>query len=250
MTKIISWNVNGIRAILKKNFLDYLTAEDPDILCIQEIKARQEQVELSLEGYHAFWNSAERPGYSGTLTLSKIKPVEHSYGINSPKHDQEGRVISVEFPTYILVNVYTPNSGSELKRLTYRQEWDTAFKDYVSELAQKKPVLICGDLNVAHNEIDLARPDDNHFNAGFTDEEREGFNNLLDAGFIDTFRVFNQEPGQYSWWSYRTRARERGIGWRIDYFCASQDLKKKIKESFIREDIMGSDHCPVGVIVE
>ncbi len=246
--KIVSWNVNGIRAILKKNFLKDVAKLAPDILCIQETKAHPDQVDLELADYaHHYWNAAERKGYSGTAVFSKVKPKRVSYGIGVKAHDQEGRVITLEFPNYHLVNVYTPNSGDGLRRLAYRQTWDKAFLRYAKKLDAEKPVIICGDLNVAHEEIDLARPNGNHFNAGFTDEERDGFRKLLAAQFIDTFRELYKDPGHYSWWSYRTRARERNIGWRIDYVCMSAALRPKLRDATIHANIKGSDHCPVGL---
>lgn len=249
--KLISWNVNGIRAILKKNFLSYVQEEDPDILCVQETKAHPEQVDITLASYpHHFWNAAERKGYSGTAIFSKHEPLAAFYGIGILKHDQEGRVITLEYPKYYLVNVYVPNSGDGLRRLAYRQEWDSDLRKYLEKLQRKKPVIVCGDLNVAYAEIDLARPDDNHHNAGFTDEERAGLATHFKAGFIDSFRVLHPgEPGHYSWWSFRTRARERNIGWRIDYFLVSEPLKKQLKTAFIRDQVLGSDHCPVGVVL-
>ncbi len=248
--KLISWNVNGIRAVLKKGFLEFLGKQDPDILCIQEIKGRPEQVDLVVPGYEPFWNPAERPGYSGTLILTKQKPLQVTFGIGQAEHDQEGRVITAEYAKAFLVNVYTPNSGDELKRLGYRQIWDQAFLAYLQKISQKKPVIVCGDLNVAHEEIDLARPKENRGSAGFTDEERTGIRNLLAAGFIDTFREFHKEGGQYSWWTYRAGARERNVGWRIDYFCISKELRPLLQDAFIHPEIMGSDHCPVGVEIK
>lgn len=248
--KLISWNVNGIRAILKKGFLEFLKKHDPDVLCLQEIKARPEQVNLEVAGYEALWNPAERPGYSGTLILSKVAPLNVSYGIGSPEHDQEGRVITAEFPRSCLVNVYTPNAGDELQRLTYRQVWDQEFLKYLKKLESRKPVIVCGDLNVAHEEIDLARPKENRGHAGFTDEERTGIRNLLAAGFLDTFREFHQEGGQYTWWTYRAGARERNIGWRIDYFCISKEIRPLLQDAFIQPEVMGSDHCPVGIEIK
>jgi len=249
--KLISWNVNGIRAILKKNFMQDIARLNPDILCLQETKAHPEQVDIELTSYpHFFWNSAEKKGYSGTAIFSKVEPLSVHYGIGMAEHDKEGRVITVEFEKYLLVNVYTPNSGDALKRLTYRQQWDKDFLKYLKKLEKKKPVIVCGDLNVAHQEIDLARPDGNHFNAGFTDEERAGFDNLVKAGFVDSFRAVNQEPNHYSWWSYRTRARERNIGWRIDYFCFSKSLQTQLKDASIHDDVIGSDHCPVELILK
>lgn len=247
--KLLSWNVNGIRAILKKGFLDFVAKHDPDILCIQEIKARPEQVELAHPSYEAFWNAAVRPGYSGTLTLSKGAPLHVSYGIGAPEHDQEGRVITTEFLKFYLVNVYTPNAGDELQRLAYRQVWDRAFLSYLKTLETKKPIIVCGDLNVAHEEIDLARPKENRGSAGFTDEERAGIRNLLGSGLLDTFREFHKEGGQYTWWTYRAGARERNVGWRIDYFCLSKQLRPLLQDAFIHPEVMGSDHCPVGIII-
>lgn len=249
--KIVSWNVNGIRANLKKGFLDYLSKENPDVIGLQEVKAMQDQVDLLVPGYQIFWNAAERKGYSGTAFLTKKEPLQVTTGIGFPEHDTEGRVITLTFPDFHLVNVYTPNSKRELERLEYRMEWDRLFLDYVKNLEKDKPVIFCGDLNVAHKEIDLAHPASNRRNAGFTDEERLGFNNIVAAGFIDTFRHFYpDEKEQYTWWSPITRARERNVGWRIDYFCTSQSLKDRLKEAFIRMEIFGSDHCPVGVVLK
>jgi len=253
MTKIISWNVNGIRAVIKKGFLDFLKKYDPDIICLQETKAQPEQVELELPQYpYKYWNWAEKKGYSGTAIFSKIKPNRFKNDLDIKKHDNEGRIITLEFNNYFLINVYTPNSKRELTRLQYRyKEWDPDFLEYICELEKKKPVIFCGDLNVAHTEIDLANPKTNRTrnnfpgNAGFTDEERSGFDNITDKGFIDTFRYFNPEPGHYSWWSYRANARERNIGWRIDYFCISPKLIKDIDNSIILKEIMGSDHAPI-----
>ena len=250
-TKIISWNVNGIRAILSKNFWEFFEEEQPDILCLQETKAQQEQVELELEGYHQYWNSAEKKGYSGTAIFTKVKPLNVIYDLGIEEHDKEGRVITLEFKDYFLVTVYTPNSKAGLKRLDYRsQEWDVAFLDFVKNLDKKKPVIFCGDLNVAHKEIDLANPAANVKNAGFTPQERAGFNKIVKAGFVDTFRAFNDEPQQYTWWSYRTRARERNVGWRIDYFCVSERAMAQVKDAAILAHVMGSDHCPVSIAVE
>lgn len=250
-TKIISWNVNGIRAILSKNFWEFFEEEQPDILCLQETKAQQEQVELELEGYHQYWNSAEKKGYSGTAIFTKVKPLNVIYDLGIEEHDKEGRVITLEFKDYFLVTVYTPNSKAGLKRLDYRsQEWDVAFLGFVKNLDKKKPVIFCGDLNVAHKEIDLANPAANVKNAGFTPQERAGFNKIVKAGFVDTFRAFNDEPQQYTWWSYRTRARERNVGWRIDYFCVSERAMAQVKDAAILAHVMGSDHCPVSIAVE
>ena len=248
-TKLISWNVNGIRAILRKGELGKLiTKEKPKILCLQETKARPEQVEIPpiLEEYQSYWNSAEKAGYSGVAIFSKETPLEIQLGIGKKEHDNEGRVIALEYPKYFLINVYTPNSQDGLKRLPYRIEWDKSFLSYVKKLEKQKPIIFCGDLNVAHQEIDLARPKDNRLNPGFSDEERVGFDNILKNKFIDTYRYFYPKKTEaYSWWSYRMRAREKNIGWRIDYFCVSQSLKKQIKSAQILEQVMGSDHCPV-----
>lgn len=247
--KLISWNVNGLRAVLKKGFLDYLAQEDPDILCIQETKASPEQVEQELPGYRAFWNAAERKGYSGTLVLSKTEPLQAANGMNMEEHDREGRVITLEYPDFYLVNVYTPNAQRDLARLDYRtRRWDVDFLEYVKALQKRKPVVFCGDLNVAHREIDLANPRSNRGNAGFTDEERASFDNIIAAGFIDTFREFHAEGGHYTWWSYMGRAREKNVGWRIDYFCISAALRPRLQDAFIRPEVPGSDHCPIGII--
>ena len=247
--KLSSWNVNGIRAILKKGDLEqYLDEYDPDIFCLQETKAQPEQVNFAPAGYEQFWNSAKRKGYSGTAIFSKFKPITCTFGIGIEEHDQEGRVITLEFETTYLVTVYTPNAQDGLKRLTYRSEsWDKDFLKYLKTLEQKKPIILCGDLNVAHQEIDLANPKTNKKSPGFTDEERSGFDNLINEGFIDTFRKFNSEPNHYTWWSYRTKARDRNIGWRIDYFCVSKQLENKIKKAHIHSHILGSDHCPVAL---
>jgi len=249
--KLISWNVNGIRAAIKKGFMDYVAEESPDILCLQEIKAMHEQVDTEFPAdYHAFWHSAVKKGYSGTAIFSRREPVDVLYGLGIEKHDQEGRVITLQFDDYYLVNVYTPNSKDELQRLDYRtQEWDVEFLKHVKTLEKKKPVIFCGDLNVAHKEIDLANPKTNRRNAGFTDEERAGFDNIVDAGFIDTFREFDKGPKNYTWWSYRAAARDRNVGWRIDYFCVSPSLRDRLEHAFIRPDVMGSDHCPVGILL-
>tara|TARA_B100000676_G_C17857389_1_gene721476 strand:- start:167 stop:925 length:759 start_codon:yes stop_codon:yes gene_type:complete len=244
--KFISWNVNGLRAVIKKGFYDFMDSYDPDILCVQEIKANKEQVELNLEKYpYQYWNSAIKKGYSGTAIFSKIKPISEIYGIGIEEHDQEGRVITIEFKDYFLVTVYTPNSKRELLRLDYRQGWDRDFLSFVKSLEEKKPVIFCGDLNVAHKEIDLKNPKTNHKNAGFTKEERQGFDNIVESGFIDTFREFNKDEGHYTWWSYMFQARKKNIGWRIDYFCISQGLKTQLKDAYILKDVLGSDHAPV-----
>lgn len=249
--KLVSWNVNGVRAIIKKGFLDFVYEEKPDIICLQETKAHPEQVDIALPEYaHHFWHSADKKGYSGTAVFSKIKPLSVSHGLHDSAHHGEGRVITLEFEKYYLVNCYTPNSKRGLLRLDYRQEWDKAFLEYLQELEKKKPVIFCGDLNVAHTEKDLKNPKSNRRNAGFTDEERAGFTRLLEHGFIDTFREFNKEPDNYTWWSYMHNARARNIGWRIDYFGISQSLRKSLKDAFIRPEVMGSDHCPVGIILQ
>lgn len=248
--KLISWNVNGLRAVYKKGFSEVFDALDADIFCLQETKMQEGQLELELPGYIQFWCSAERKGYSGTAVFTKKEPLSVSYNLGIEEHDQEGRVITLEFEDFYFVCVYTPNSGSELKRLDYRMDWDDAFRAYVGELDEKKPVVVCGDLNVAHNEIDLRNPETNRRNAGFTDEEREKFSLLLDSGFSDSFRLLYPNTVKYSWWSYRTRARERDAGWRIDYFLVSDRIKGKIKDALILNEIEGSDHCPVGLILK
>ena len=241
--KIISWNVNGIRACLKKGLLDFIKSSDADILCFQETKANQEQVELELDGFNQFWNSAEKKGYSGTLILSKINPSNFYLGMDIQKHDNEGRLITLDYPDFFLVNVYTPNAQRGLTRLDYRtKEWDVDFLNYLKKIEKIKPVIFCGDLNVAHTEIDLANPKSNKRNAGFTDEERFGFDRFLEEGFVDTFREFEKEPGNYTWWSYMFEARKKNIGWRIDYFCVSQILRDKLKSAFILPEILGYDH--------
>lgn len=245
--KIISWNVNGLRAALKKGFESFVKKENPDILCIQETKAHPDQVGALLPEYQPYWNSAQRKGYSGTSIFTRITPLNVSYGMGITEHDQEGRVITLEFRKFYLVNVYTPNAQRDLARLKYRMNWDRDFLKYVKSLEKKKPVVFCGDLNVAYKEIDLANPSSNRGNAGFTDEEREGFSNIMGAGFIDTFREFNQEPGNYTWWSYMHQARAKNIGWRIDYFCISPTLREYLKSAFIQPQVMGSDHCPIGI---
>jgi len=245
--KIISWNVNGIRAVIKKGFYDFMEEHSPDIICIQETKAHEEQVNLILDNYkYKYWNSADKKGYSGTAIFSKIQPNSCQYDIGINKHDNEGRVITLELEKYFLVTVYTPNAKRDLSRLEYRhKEWDIAFLKFLKKLEQKKPVIFCGDLNVAHQEIDLKNPANNHKNAGFTNQEREGFTNFINAGYIDTFREFNKEGGHYTWWSYMFQARLRNIGWRIDYFCISKSLKNILKNSTILKNVLGSDHCPV-----
>ncbi|MBG7608203.1 MAG: exodeoxyribonuclease III [Verrucomicrobia bacterium] len=251
--KIISWNVNGIRAALKKGMADFLSTENPDILCLQETKAREEQVELPLEfgAYKSYWNSADKPGYSGTAIFSKQAPLNVSHGFGIEEHDKEGRVITLEYPDFHLVNVYTVNAKDGLLRLPYRLEWDTAFRRHLNELTKTKPVMFCGDLNVAHNEIDLARPKANHKSAGFSDEERASFTELLDSGFVDTFRHFYPDKTEaYSWWSYRGGARQRNVGWRLDYFGVSPALVERLKAASILPHVLGSDHCPVAIELE
>ena len=244
--KLISWNVNGIRACVQKGFLDFFKEIDADIFCIQESKMQEGQLELELEGYHQYWNYAEKKGYSGTAIFTKQEPISVQYGIGVDEHDHEGRVITLEFPEFYMVTVYTPNSQDELKRLDYRMQWETDFLAYLKRLEEKKGVIFCGDLNVAHKEIDLKNPKTNRRSAGFTDEERGKFTEVLDAGFIDTFRHFYPElEGAYSWWSYRMNARARNAGWRIDYFCVSESLKDRLEDAKILTDVMGSDHCPV-----
>ena len=244
--KFISWNVNGIRACLQKGFLDYFNEVDADIFCLQETKCQEGQVSLDLPGYHQYWNYAERKGYSGTAIFTKQEPLSVAYGMGIAEHDTEGRVITLEFEKFFFVTVYTPNAQSELARIDYRMQWEDAFRAYLKGLEDTKPVIVCGDLNVAHKEIDLKNPKTNRGNAGFSDEERGKFGELMDAGFIDTFRYFYPTlEGAYSWWSYRFKAREKNAGWRIDYFLVSQDLKDALVDSQIHKDILGSDHCPV-----
>lgn len=251
MKKLISWNVNGIRACVQKGFVDIFKEMDADIFCIQESKMQEGQLVLELEGYHQYWNYAEKKGYSGTAIFTKEQPISDSYGIGIEKHDKEGRVITLEYDKYYMVNVYTPNSQNELARLDYRMEWEEAFKEYLKKLEENKPVIVCGDMNVAHNEIDLKNPKTNRKNAGFTDEERGKFTDLLDAGFIDTFRYFYPDMKDiYSWWSYRFSARAKNAGWRIDYFLVSEALKGNLVDAKIHTEIMGSDHCPVELDIE
>lgn len=249
--KLVSWNVNGLRAVMKKGFSDYLAEENPDILCLQEIKLQEGQIELDFPEYEIYWNYAEKKGYSGTAILTKKTPLSQSYGINHSHHDKEGRVITLEFDDFFLVNVYTPNSQKELARLPYRMEWEDDFRDYLLELDKIKPVILCGDLNVAHKEIDLKNPKTNKKNAGFTDEERNKISILLESGFVDTFRYFYPDKEEaYTWWSHFAKSRERNIGWRIDYFLVSERFKTTLEDAFIREKIMGSDHCPVGIMLK
>jgi len=251
MKRLVSWNVNGLRAVLGKGFLDFFDRIRPDILCLQEIKLSEGQLDLALEGYESYFNYAEKKGYSGTAVYTSIKPLNVTYGIGREKHDHEGRVITLEFGGCFLVNVYTPNSQQLLERLSYRMEWEDAFREYLLSLDRIKPVIFCGDLNVAHKEIDLKNPSSNRRNAGFTDEERNKFTELLEAGFIDTFRYFYPDRRDaYTWWSYLFKARERNAGWRIDYFCVSKSLKDKIRDSIIHSDVFGSDHCPVELLID
>lgn len=251
MLKLTSWNVNGLRAIVGKNFLDYFKESNSDIFCLQETKLQEGQIDLDLEGYYQYWNYAVKKGYSGTAVFTKVKPISVSYGLGIDEHDQEGRVITLEFDEFYLVNVYTPNSQTELARLDYRMTWDDEFRNYLVKLNEKKGVIVCGDLNVAHTEIDLKNPKPNVKNAGFTPEERSKFTELLNAGFIDTFRYFYPEKTEiYSWWSYRFSARSKNAGWRIDYFLASKDMEDKLVEANIQTTILGSDHCPVELIIK
>ena len=244
--RLISWNVNGIRAAMKKGFLDFAKAENPDVLCVQETKMQEGQAEVPLEGYHQYWFSADKKGYSGTAVFTKEEPLSVFRGLGIDEHDHEGRAITCEYPDFYLVNVYVPNAQPELKRIDYRMSWEDAFRAYVKELEKTKPVVICGDMNVAHEEIDLKNPKTNRGNAGFSDEERGKMTELLGAGFIDTWRHFNPDlAGVYSWWSYRANARANNAGWRIDYFITSESLEDRLAAVDILTDVMGSDHCPV-----
>ena len=249
--KLISWNVNGLRACMQKGFAEFFTASDADIFCIQESKLQEGQIDFAPEGYYAYWNYAVKKGYSGTAIFARKKPVSVAYGIGILEHDQEGRVITLEYEDFYLVTCYTPNSQNELARLSYRMEWEDAFREYLLKLDEKKPVVMCGDLNVAHKEIDLKNPKTNRHNAGFTDEERGKFTELLEAGFTDSFRYFYpEETGIYSWWSYRFKAREKNAGWRIDYVCVSRRLEEKLVSGGIHTEVLGSDHCPVEVVID
>ncbi len=248
--KFVSWNVNGLRACVEKGFKESFDALDADFFCIQESKLQAGQIELELPGYYQYWNYAEKKGYSGTAVFAKQEALEVSLGLGIEEHDREGRVIRLEYPEFYLVTVYTPNSQDGLKRLDYRQTWEDAFRGYLRSLAEKKPVVVCGDLNVAHEEIDLKNPKTNRRNAGFTDEERAKFTELLEAGFTDSFRCLHPDAVEYSWWSYRFRAREKNAGWRIDYFLVSDTIKDKIREASIHQEIFGSDHCPVELILD
>ena len=249
--KLVSWNVNGIRACVQKGFLEYFNSVNADVFCIQESKLQEGQIELDLPGYEQYWNYAEKKGYSGTAIFSKKEPITVSYGIGIEEHDKEGRVITLEFEDFYVITVYTPNSQNELARLDYRMKWEEDFKDYLKKIEKNKPVIVCGDLNVAHKEIDLKNPKTNRKNAGFTDDEREKFTELLNSGFIDTFRYFYPDTtGIYSWWSYRFNARKNNAGWRIDYFIVSELLKDRLVSANIHTEVLGSDHCPVELIIE
>lgn len=249
--KAVSWNVNGLRACLGKNFIEEFKRLDADFFCLQETKLQEGQVELDLPGYYQFWNYAEKKGYSGTAIFAKKEPISVQYGLGIDEHDHEGRVITLEYENYYMVTIYTPNSKQELERLEYRQHWEDDTREYLCSLKKKKPVIMCGDLNVAHQEIDLKNPKSNHHNAGFTDEERGKMTALLNSGFVDTFRHFYPDAeGRYSWWSYRFKARENNAGWRIDYFIVSEDLKDRLLGADIHSDITGSDHCPVEVEID
>lgn len=248
--KLLSWNVNGIRSVLGKGFLNFVKQERPDVLCLQETRSLPLTLDLELSHYHAYWNSPERKGYSGTAVFTQTKPLRVTNGMEIPEHDAEGRIVTAEFPDFFLVNVYTPNSKRDLSRLPYCQEWDAAFLSYLKKLEKSKPVVFCGDLNVAHKEIDLTNPASNRRNHGFTDEERLGFTNFVKSGFLDTFREFVPDGGYYTWWSQMNRCRERNIGWRIDYFLISAPLKPRLQEAFILPHVTGSDHCPVGIEIK
>ena len=251
MMKLISWNVNGIRACAQKGFEEFFQASDADIFAIQETKCQPGQYDLEAPDYVQYWNSAERKGYSGVALFAKKEPLKVNFGMGIEEHDKEGRIITAEYENFYFVTCYTPNSKNELLRLDYRMVWEDAFREYLQKLDAEKPVIFCGDLNVAHREIDLKNPDTNHRNAGFTDEERGKFSALLEAGFTDSFRLlYPDKEGAYSWWSYRMRARDRNAGWRIDYFCVSDRIKEKVKEAAIRSDIFGSDHCPVELEID
>ncbi len=249
--KLISWNVNGLRACMGKGFLDFFNAQDADIFCIQETKLQPEQIQLELPGYHQFWNSAEKKGYSGTAIFCKQQPLSVSYDLHDPAHTGEGRAITLEFPAFYMLNLYVPNAQRELKRLDYRMQWEDALRAYVALLNAQKPVILCGDLNVAHNEIDLKNPKTNRGNAGFSDEEREKMTQLLHSGMVDTFRMlYPDREGAYTWWSYMFKARQNNAGWRIDYFLVSELLKARVQDSVIYSDVLGSDHCPIGLFID
>jgi exodeoxyribonuclease-3 len=246
--KLLSWNVNGLRAVLKKNFVEFVEEARPDVLCIQETKMSSDYSGI-LNEYNQYHLNASKKGYSGVATFVKDEPLGVAFGMGIEEHDKEGRIITLEYDDYYLVNVYTPNAQRGLTRLDYRQKWDRDFLAFLKGLEKTKPVIACGDFNVAHKEIDLKNPESNRRNAGFTDEEREGFTRLVEAGFIDTFREFNTEPGNYTWWSYMFNARAKNVGWRIDYFCISSALRPRLKDAFILPEVMGSDHCPIGIII-
>jgi len=246
---LISWNVNGIRAVLKKNFAAFIETAAPEVLCVQETKAAPEQVSLALPGYQQFWNTAEKKGYAGTAIFTKIAPLSVRRDLGVDEHDREGRVLTAEFADFFLVNVYTPNAKRDLSRLAYRVQWDADFLKFIKRLERKKPVIFCGDLNVAHTEIDLANPKANVGNHGFTPEERAGFDNFVKHGFVDSFREFHREGGHYTWWSQIGNARSRNVGWRIDYFCISAVLRPRLQKAFILPEVTGSDHCPVGIVL-
>ena len=251
MKKFISWNVNGLRACVTKGFLDFFNEVNADVFCLQETKLQAGQIDLQLDGYYMYWNYAEKKGYSGTALFTKEEPISVTYGLGIEEHDKEGRVITAEFEDYYFVTCYTPNSKNELLRLDYRMIWEDAFREYLKNLEKAKPVIVCGDLNVAHNEIDLKNPKTNRKNAGFTDEERGKMTALLDSGFTDTFRYFYPDKeGIYSWWSYRFKAREKNAGWRIDYFCVSESLKDELESAKIHTEVFGSDHCPVELVIK
>lgn len=251
MKRMISWNVNGIRACVQKGFLDAFRELDADIFCLQETKLQAGQIELELEGYHQYWNYAEKKGYSGTAIFTKEEPLNVFYGLDIPRHDTEGRLITLEFESFYFITCYTPNAQDGLKRLDYRMDWEDCFREYLISLVKNKPVIFCGDLNVAHKEIDLKNPKSNRNNPGFTDEERGKFSLLMEGGFTDSFRyLYPDKEGSYSWWSYRFNARANNAGWRIDYFCVSDSIKDKIKEARIHTEIFGSDHCPVELEIE
>lgn len=244
--KLVSWNVNGLRACVKKGFLDYFNEVNADIFCVQETKLQKGQIDLKIDGYYQYWNYAKKKGYSGTAVFTKDEPLNVKYGLGIKEHDHEGRIITLEFQDFYLINVYTPNSQRGLVRLDYRMKWQDDFKNYLKELDSHKPIILCGDLNVAHNEIDLKNPSSNRKNAGFSDEEREKMTDLLEQGFIDTFRYFYPDKEDaYSWWSYMRKSRGRNVGWRIDYFIVSERFKNRVKDSQIHSEVMGSDHCPV-----
>lgn len=249
--QLISWNVNGIRACVNKGFKEYFKQAQADIFCIQETKCQPDQIELEFNEYHSYWNSAKKKGYSGTAIFTKIEPKQVKYGIGIEEHDQEGRIITLEFENFYLINNYTPNSKRELERLEYRQQWEDEIRKYLSKLNKKKPVIMCGDLNVAHQEIDLKNPKTNKGNAGFTNEERQKMTMLLETGFTDSFRyLYPQKENSYTWWSYMGKARKKNVGWRIDYFIVSNGIKQKIEEASIHSEIMGSDHCPIGLKIK